>query len=145
MHVFDPSGISKYDISKLIVIAGNCMDNPERAATSRKGPLPTIELQILLQLAKGPGHGYQMMKCIAADTGGAFSPGPGTLYVALRRLTERRLIEPAEVSGGGTRRQRYRLTSKGRTSLDRELEMLDDVLRQARRAGWSRSSGRTPS
>lgn len=120
------------------------MDEPDDGSKHHKGPLPTIELQILLQLAHGPGHGYQMMKRIAADTGGSFAPGPATLYVALRRLSERGLIRTAEKSDGPTRRQRYRLTSIGRRILGRELEMLDDILRQARRAGWARTTEDAP-
>lgn len=108
----------------------------------RKGPLPTIELQILLQLARVPSHGYGMMKSIAADTGRTFTPGPGTLYVALRRLAERGLIEPLETADAARQRQRYRLTAIGRSTLDQQLAMIDGVLGQARRAGWRpRGSG----
>lgn len=103
---------------------------------NRKGPLPTVELQILLQLRCGAGHGYQMMQAIAADSGGAVTPGPGTLYVALRRLRERGLIERAGTAEAPTKRQEYRLTAVGRKTLDEQLGMIDDVLNQARRAGW---------
>jgi len=120
------------------------MTRPDSKLTARKRPLPAIELQILLQLARGPSHGYQMMQQIAANTGGRFTPGPGTLYVALRRLVERRLIEPMDTADAPTKRQRYRLTSSGRETLDRELVLLDDLLRQARLAGWSRPGAEVP-
>jgi DNA-binding PadR family transcriptional regulator len=98
--------------------------------------MPHVELMILLQLATKPCHGYQMMKSISADTGGKFEPGPGTLYVALRRLSDRGYIRALQEANDSTGRRLYCLTKTGKAILHEELVRLSDVLRQAKLARW---------
>lgn len=95
-----------------------------------------VELQILLMLLRGPCHGYEMMKEIARLSGGEMRPGPGTLYVALRRLVDSGHIR--EVAGPATARSRrqYRVTPDGRAALRSELDRLSRLLEQAEAAGW---------
>jgi DNA-binding PadR family transcriptional regulator len=75
---------------------------------------------ILSSLADGDKHGYALIKDIEGFA--EVTLGPGTLYGALTRLEERRLIEalPAE-----DRRRPYRLTGAG-------AEALGAYLRHAR-------------
>lgn len=94
-----------------------------------------VELQILLQLAEKPCHGYEMMKAISLRTEGAVEPGPGTLYVALRRLVESGRIRQAGKSSGATAKRAYRITKQGEAALDDELARLAEILRQADRLG----------
>ncbi|MGY4771255.1 PadR family transcriptional regulator [Kribbella sp. CWNU-51] len=72
---------------------------------------------ILTSLAGGPKHGYALIRDIEELAGTVV--GPGTLYAALRRLQERRLIEalPAE-----DRRRPYRITPAGAQALRTYLE-----------------------
>jgi DNA-binding PadR family transcriptional regulator len=51
--------------------------------------------------------------------------GPGTLYTAITRLVEKKLIAPQASAG---RQRPYRLTAKGATELSRQL---DDMRRVA--------------
>jgi DNA-binding PadR family transcriptional regulator len=101
--------------------------------------LSELELQILLQIAREPTHGYALMRQIAAASRGWLKPGPGALYVALRRLLNGRLI--AETSGpstpapGRTRRY-YRITARGRYTVAQELRRLARIVRSAEDAGW---------
>lgn len=76
-------------------------------------------LFILVSLATGDKHGYAMLEDIENLTGTRL--GPGTLYGALTRLEQHGLIEalPAE-----DRRRPYRLTTKGKTFLQHQLETL---------------------
>jgi len=61
----------------------------------------------------GGVYGYSLAARIAERTGGSWRPGPGAVYPALNRLTERGL---ATVRGIGRRRE-YRITASGRSFL----------------------------
>ena len=73
-------------------------------------------LLILVSLSDGPKHGYAIMTDIEATTGRPM--GPGTLYAALARLEERRLIEPLPPV---ERRRPYKLTAVGASMLQEQL------------------------
>jgi DNA-binding PadR family transcriptional regulator len=76
-------------------------------------------LMILISLAGGDKHGYAMMEDIEQISGDR--PGPGTLYGALSRLEERRLVEALESE---VRRRPYRITPDGLAFLEEQLEMI---------------------
>jgi DNA-binding PadR family transcriptional regulator len=85
------------------------------ARKPRPGPAADPELLILMSLAEGPKHGYAIMSDVEAATGTTL--GPGTLYTAIGRLAEKKLV----VADGVTGRQRpYRLTAAGAALLDRQ-------------------------
>jgi len=86
------------------------------ARKPRSGPASDPELLILSSLADGPKHGYGIMIDITAFAG--VTLGPGTLYTAISRLAEKKLIAPAAADG---RQRPYRLTSKGATVLTEQL------------------------
>ncbi|MFF5229546.1 PadR family transcriptional regulator [Dactylosporangium sp. NPDC000521] len=79
-------------------------------------------LLVLVSLAEGPKHGYAMQDDIAAITGDR--PGPGTLYGAIRRLEDLRLIEALPER---ERRKPYQLTAGGRAALQAELSRMRAV------------------
>jgi DNA-binding PadR family transcriptional regulator len=93
------------------------------ARKPRTGPAADPELLILASLASGPNHGYGIMTDI--ETFAEVRIGPGTLYTAITRLVEKKLIVP-ETSVG--RQRPYRLTPLGATSL---TELLKDMRRVA--------------
>jgi DNA-binding PadR family transcriptional regulator len=70
-------------------------------------------LLILTSLAGGPKHGHALLKDIESFAGVRL--GPGTLYGAITRLEEQRLIEPLEAVD---RRRPYRITAAGKAQLD---------------------------
>lgn len=76
-------------------------------------PLPVAEFHILVSLIAEPRHGYAIMADVERRTGGRMTMGPGTLYTALRRMTERGLVGEAAVPGAD-RRLVYRITPLGR-------------------------------
>ncbi len=85
-------------------------------------------LLILSSLAGGAKHGYAMMTDIAEFA--EVSLGPGTLYGAISRLEKEGLIEPASPT---TRRQPYRLTTRGRKHLAAQIAALTPVIRAGAR------------
>jgi len=85
------------------------------------GPAADPELLILASLASGEKHGYAIMIDIEATMSVVI--GPGTLYTALTRLVEKKLVIPAANAG---RQRPYRLTTDGAT-------LLEDRLRDMRR------------
>lgn len=99
-------------------------------------PLSPAVFHILLALADEDRHGYAIMREVEARTGGTVRLGPGTLYGALKRLREQRLIEeidgPAEPGEEEERRRYYRLTPLGRSVAVLEAERLERLVEAAR-------------
>ena len=98
--------------------------------------LTPAELQILLALAAESRHGYGIKLDIENRTQGAMKLGSGTLYEAIQRMEKHGWLEVAQAPGGGddpaeSRRKYYRLTSDGRSRLQRDLESLQGIVADA--------------
>jgi len=107
-----------------------------RKTTPRGGaPLPAAEFQILLALFDRPRHGHGVRRHVAARTDDAVEIGPGTLYMAIKRMLESGLIvETDERPDGGEtdeRRRYYRITETGRKVARAEAERLRKLLHLA--------------
>lgn len=77
-----------------------------------KGYIDTI---ILSLLNEKPMYGYELAKRVREKSNGKFEMKEGTMYLALKRLEQRKLIESYwgdEVSEGG-RRKYYRILTDG--------------------------------
>jgi transcriptional regulator len=82
-----------------------------------------IELLILKTLSWGPMHGYAIAKWIQDTTDDALRVEEGSLYPALYRMEEQGLIESEWGNSENNRRAKfYRLTRKGRTAAQAELD-----------------------
>ena len=120
----------------------------ERRETAASTPLSATDYHILMVLAGGDLYGYAIMKAVEEDSGGAVSPGIGSLYRILARLTSQGWVEEAPTpkeapsEHRGHPRQYYRLTGQGRAALREESRRLEGVLQLARErkvlAGGSR-------
>ena len=110
---------------------------PKQASPESFLPVPPATFHILLALADGDLHGYAIMQDVAQRSDGAVRLGPGTLYGALRRLLQARLVEEsgerADPERGDERRRYYRLTPLGLAVARAEARRLDALLRAARR------------
>jgi DNA-binding PadR family transcriptional regulator len=93
------------------------------ARKPKAGPASDPEILILSSLASGPKHGYAIM--VDIETFAGVNIGPGTLYTAITRLVDKKLIAPQSSTG---RQRPYRLTSEGAASL---TELLSDMRRVA--------------
>jgi DNA-binding PadR family transcriptional regulator len=101
-------------------------------------PLRRVEFHILLSLAAGERHGYGIIRDIEAR-GETSVPDVGTMYRALARMVEARLIEagnrrPASDSGD-ERRNYYSITDLGRGVARAEARRLGALLEAARTGG----------
>lgn len=92
-------------------------------------PLTPAVFHILLALAKGDKHGYEIMKVVRQDSSGKVSMGNGTLYGSIKRMLSDRLIEDAGDRAGDddTRRKYYKLTELGRQALNAEMQRYLDT------------------
>ena len=101
-------------------------------------PLTPVAFEIMLALAAGERHGYQIMQDVERRTDGRIELHPGTLYRALGRLLDQGLIEELDERPAADRddeRRRYdRLSSRGRAVARAEVERLAGQVSAARRA-----------
>jgi DNA-binding PadR family transcriptional regulator len=101
------------------------------------GPLTHIELQILFNLAAGPSHGYVLMRAISASSEGKVKTGPGTLYVAMKRLVQAGFAEELAPARASARpRRTYAITTRGHAAMREELARLRQIVDRAALAGW---------
>jgi len=114
----------------------------ERERAAELLPLPHLTYLVLLALARGPAHGWAVIKRIEGMTSGATQPSSGSLYLAMVRLDERGLLEEVAAPSDDldARRRYYGLTPFGRCVLEAESARLADLVREATRAGALQSS-----
>jgi len=99
-------------------------------------PLTPVAFEILLAVAHGERHGYDIMLTIERRTGGRLSPNPGTLYRAIDRLVGEGLLEAAEQRVAGRdpteRRKVFGLSKLGARVAAAETARLADQVSAAR-------------
>ena len=95
-------------------------------------PLTPVAFEILLALAEGERHGYEVMVEVERRSAGRISPNPGTLYRALDRLLQEGLLTSAVQSVGGESRRVFSLSPLGRDVAAAEAARLSDQVLAAR-------------
>ena len=107
-------------------------------------PLKPKTLHILLALADGPRHGYNIMQDVAARTDGQVRVWPAAMYGALRELEELDLIVESDKrpSDDDERRRYFALTALGTRVLNAEVQRLEAIVDQARASRALRKPGR---
>ena len=86
---------------------------------------------ILLSLATKERHGYEIMKQVESDSQSKVKLGPGTLYGAIKRMLEEKLI--VELDTNHSRRKYYKLTEKGRAIFSNELQRYREAVELAKK------------
>jgi DNA-binding PadR family transcriptional regulator len=94
-------------------------------------PLTEPVLLILLSLSEHPRHGYSILKDVEEVSAGRVVLSTGTLYGALRRLLEDGWIERFAEDDTTRGRQAYRLSAKGRRTLQAEVSRMKQLTRVA--------------
>jgi len=99
--------------------------------------LTTVVFEILVSLATEDQHGYSILVDVRSRTSDPLRPG--TLYRALNRLLDQRLIhetdERPDPELDDERRRYYRLTDLGRRVVKAEAVRIESQLRSAQAAG----------
>jgi DNA-binding PadR family transcriptional regulator len=97
------------------------------ARPSREQRLKPRAFQILLILADGEQHGWNIVKALQAQ-----APGerilPGSLYRTLNEMTESGLIEALPGEGDNARRRNLRITPMGVEAARREAGQLEELV-----------------
>ena len=125
-------------------------DEPEsgfcgRGPRGRRGPRMfesgALRYAVLRRIAEQPRHGYELIKAIEEQSGGAYSPSPGMIYPMLSMLEDLGFIS-ASAEGA---RKLYAITPEGEAFLEENKAFADAVegrmsARGARCAGAVRGS-----
>lgn len=125
---------------------GRCCDTPGggRAGRGREG---LIEPLVLVALADGGAHGYDLIRSVESVAGGAVTADPGGVYRTLRRLEESGFVSSnwVEVDSGPQRRE-YAITDAGREALgwwQRHLSARAQVFQTIADAAGAAAAGET--
>ena len=98
-----------------------------------------LRLVILHLIAEQPRHGYDIIKAIEDQVGGAYSPSAGVVYPTLTMLEELGYVTVSTVDGA---KKLHTLTTEGRAYLDAYRPTVDALL--ARMAEANRTYGGGP-
>ena len=111
-------------------------DYPRRRLPQQHLPLSVPVFQILLSLSDQDLHGYAIIQDIRARTAGEVTLTASTLYAAVKRLLDGRLIEELDTRPGpeddDSRRRYYRITPLGVDVARLEMARLERALKMAR-------------
>lgn len=99
-----------------------------------------LRLVILHLIAEKPRHGYEIIKAIEDQVGGAYSPSPGVIYPTLTLLEELGYVT-VQASAEGAKKL-HQITHEGKAFLEANRELLNTLL--ARMAEASRALGDGP-
>jgi DNA-binding PadR family transcriptional regulator len=99
-----------------------------------------LRFVILSYIAEKPAHGYEIMKGIAEQLGGAYAPSAGVIYPTLSQLEDEGLA--TVLAEGG--KKLYTITEAGRKELEANKERIEELLRRIRQMGEAFGSGRAP-
>ena len=93
-----------------------------------KGPLTEPMYYVLMSFLRQDMCGTEITEFVDRKTRGRVNLGPGTLYTLLARFLDEGLIRETQVDG---RRRTYRITPKGRTVYQEEVDRLRSCLMDA--------------
>src|SRR2546428_13570609 len=85
---------------------------------------------ILKLLRDKPRHGYEVMKELAEELRGCYSPSPGPVYPTLPRLADEGLGVGKDIEG----KKVYEITDTGRQFLDEHKDVVEDIFERVREA-----------
>ena len=80
-----------------------------------------LELLLLAELDRGPGHGYALIERLRDRSAGTFDFPEGTIYPALHRLERGGMLTSEWSSGKARRRRIYSIRRHGRAVLQDHL------------------------
>lgn len=102
--------------------------------TGRRMPRGAIRSAVLVSLADGPAHGYEVMRRLEEMSGGSWRPSPGSVYPHLQMLEDQAMVHSTQSDGNRV----YSLTENGRAEAEQAASPWreageDDPVRDLRR------------
>jgi len=76
-----------------------------------------VEMLMLEVISRGPTYGYEISQTVGSRSQGYFELKEGSLYPALHRLEEQKLVKTSWQEVEGRRRKYYELTAAGKKAL----------------------------
>src|SRR5665213_1857976 len=111
---------------------------PRRHGGGRVFDQGDLRWVILKLISQKPSHGYELIKQIEDQLGGAYSPSPGVVYPTLTLLEDLGYVS-AVVSEGA--KKAYAITEEGTAALDENKATVETIFQRiaavAERAGGS--------
>jgi DNA-binding PadR family transcriptional regulator len=95
---------------------------------------------VLALIAERPRHGYEIIKAIEDQAGGAYSPSPGVIYPTLTLLQEMGHLHCDERDG----RKHYTITPSGEAELATQRGVVDSALARLGAGAGQGGRGRSP-
>ena len=86
----------------------------------RKGELKFVLLRLL---SDEPMHGYELMRRLEEESGGLYTPSPGSVYPTLQLLEDQGYVSSTQEDG----KRVYRLTAAGRDFLEEHRTRTRDI------------------
>ena len=86
----------------------------------RKGELKFVLLRLLVD---EPMHGYELMRRLEEESGGLYTPSPGSVYPTLQLLEDQGYVSSTQDDG----KRVYRLTSEGHAFLEEHGSRTRDI------------------
>ncbi|WP_420616921.1 PadR family transcriptional regulator [Candidatus Palauibacter sp.] len=86
----------------------------------RKGELKFVLLRLL---SDEPMHGYELMRRLEEESGGLYTPSPGSVYPTLQLLEDQGYVSSTQEDG----KRVYRLTAAGRDFLQEHRSRTRDI------------------
>lgn len=100
---------------------------------------------ILMAVAEGPAHGYEIKKRAEARSGGAIRLDAGSLYRTVSQLVDRKFLQEVkdrpEPNSDDSRRRYYEITELGRAVLRAEVDRLANMVDLVRTAELLQGTG----
>jgi len=100
-----------------------------------------LRLVILHLIAEKPRHGYEIIKAIEEQVGGAYSPSPGVIYPTLTMLEE---LGHVTISSGDGVKRLHTITAEGTAYLDVYRPAVDALLARMEEANRTHGGGLAP-
>ncbi|MFX1577232.1 MAG: PadR family transcriptional regulator [Promethearchaeota archaeon] len=89
-----------------------------------------LRISILRMLSDEPMHGYQLMKQIEEQTGGAWIPSHSLLYNTLSKLEEEHYVFSKKDFKGEVERTIYSITKSGKSYLKKQVQHMVQMISQ---------------
>ena len=88
-----------------------------------------LKFVILRLVSERPMHGYEVMKALERESAGCYRPSPGSVYPTLQMLEDEGYVSSEEQHG----KRVYSVTEEGRTYLEENQDVIDDVFERVER------------